>query len=55
MYEAVRRRRSIRSFRTEGEVGEGVVRRLVEAASMAPSAGNSQPWRFIVVRDKVLL
>ena len=55
MYEAVRRRRSIRSFRTEGEVGEGVVGRLVEAASMAPSAGNSQPWRFIVVRDKVLL
>ena len=32
-----------------------MARRLLEAASMAPSAGNSQPWRFIVVRDRVLL
>jgi nitroreductase len=54
-YEAVRRRRSIRRFRPEGEVKEGVVRRLVEAANMAPSAGNSQPWRFTVIRDRVLL
>ena len=54
-YETVRRRRSIRRFRPEGEVKEGVVRRLVEAANMAPSAGNSQPWRFIVAHDRVLL
>lgn len=54
-YEVVRRRRSIRRFRTEGEVEAGVAERLVEAACMAPSAGNSQPWRFIVVRDRVLL
>ena len=54
-YEVVRRRRSVRRFRTEGEVGEDVVGRLVEAACLAPSAGNSQPWRFIIVRDRVLL
>jgi nitroreductase len=54
-YEAVRQRRSVRRFRTDGEVGDGVVWRLVEAASMAPSAGNSQPWRFVIVRDGVLL
>ena len=54
-YEVVRRRRSVRRFQTEGEVGEGVVRRLVEAACLAPSAGNSQPWRFIIVRDRALL
>jgi len=53
-YEAVERRRSIRRFRT-GAVDESVVRRLVEAACKAPSAGNSQPWRFIIVRDRALL
>ena len=54
-YKVVRQRRSARRFQTGSEVGDDVVRRLVEAASMAPSAGNSQPWRFIIVRDKVLL
>ncbi|MFQ5758557.1 MAG: nitroreductase family protein [Candidatus Bathyarchaeia archaeon] len=54
-YDVVRRRRSVRRFHTDGEVGDGVVRRLVEAACLAPSAGNSQPWRFIIVRDRVLL
>lgn len=54
-YEVVRRRRSVRRFQKEGRVADGVVRRLVEAACMAPSAGNTQPWRFIIVRDRGLL
>ena len=54
-YETIRRRRSVRHFLTEEKIGDKVVRRLVEAACMAPSAGNSQPWRFIIVRDKELL
>ncbi len=54
-YEVVERRRSVRRFHTNSEVGDGVVRCLVGAACMAPSAGNSQPWRFIIVRDKMLL
>jgi len=54
-YEVVKRRRSVRRFQSDSEVGDNVVRRLVEAGSMAPSPGNSQPWRFIIIRDRRLL
>lgn len=44
------RRRMVRRFRPE-PVGDDVVRRLVDTATRAPSAGNMQPWAFVVVRD----
>lgn len=44
------RRRMVRSF-TDEPVGEDVVRRLLDTATRAPSAGHLQPWAFIVVRD----
>jgi nitroreductase len=43
-------RTSIRRF-TGQPVPEDAIRRLLEAAMQAPSAGNQQPWEFIVVRD----
>ncbi len=43
-------RRSIRSF-TEEPVSEEAIRMILEAARLAPSGENAQPWRFIVVRD----
>ena len=45
------RRRSVRSFIPE-PVSEDVVREVLEAARMAPSAQNRQEWAFIVIRDK---
>ncbi|MFW5838140.1 MAG: nitroreductase family protein, partial [Desulfovibrionaceae bacterium] len=45
--EAIRTRRSIRTY-TDEAVTEGEVRTLLEAAMQAPSAGNAQPWRFVV-------
>lgn len=54
-YEVIKRRRSVRSFQTNREIGEVIVRRLIEAACMAPSAGNTQPWRFIIIHDRKLL
>lgn len=53
VFEAIRNRRSIRSFK-KAEVSDKDVFRLIEAASCAPSAGNIQPWEFIVVRDPQL-
>lgn len=47
--EAIRGRRSIRAFGA-GEVPNEAVDKLVDAARWAPSAGNIQPWEFIVVR-----
>jgi nitroreductase len=49
--EAIRARRSIRKFKPD-PVSEEIVIQLLEAARLAPSAANTQPWRFLVVRDK---
>ena len=48
--EAIKGRRSIRSFK-KIEVSNDVVEKLIDAARWAPSAGNIQPWEFIVVRN----
>ena len=48
--EAIRQRRSIRSFRGD-PVPDDMVNEILEAARLAPSASNRQPWRFIVVTD----
>ena len=49
--EAISQRRSIRSFRSDPVPGEAI-RAILEAARLAPSGSNRQPWRFIVVTDK---
>jgi len=48
--EVVVKRRSIRKF-SEERVPEKVLNKVLDAGRWAPSAGNSQPWRFIVVTD----
>ena len=47
--EAIKGRRSIRAF-TEQPVSDEEVKTLIDAARNAPSAGNIQPWEFIVIR-----
>jgi nitroreductase len=51
VWEAIKRRRSIRRF-VPDDVPEDMVNQMLEAARLAPSASNRQPWRFLVVRDK---
>ena len=41
-------RRDVRRFRTDS-LPDGMVDRLIEIASLAPSVGLSQPWRFVTV------
>lgn len=48
--EAIKTRRSVRNF-TNQPVSDRKIEKLLEAARWAPSAGNIQPWEFIVVRD----
>lgn len=48
---AILERRSIRKY-TEEKVPMENIKELLKAAMQAPSAGNSQPWEFIVVDDK---
>lgn len=49
IFEAIRQRRSIRSY-TDEEVTEEDIKTLLEAAIRAPSACNRQTWRFVIVR-----
>ena len=50
VYEAIDSRSSVRDF-TEEDVPRSTVKKFLEAAVRAPTAGNIQPWRFYVVRD----
>jgi len=50
IYEAIRMRQSIRRYRPD-PVPDDVLNRVLDAMRLAPSAGNLQPWRFVVVRD----
>lgn len=43
-------RRDVRRFRTD-PLPDGLVERLIEVASHAPSVGNCQPWRFVRVES----
>jgi F420 biosynthesis protein FbiB-like protein len=48
--ESIQTRRSIRKFKPS-PVPEETIRRMLEAAHAAPSAHNTHPWRFVVLRD----
>lgn len=47
-------RRSIRKFKDQAVEPEKIDK-LLRAAMQAPSAGNQQPWEFIVIQDKETL
>lgn len=47
-------RRSSRWYKKE-QVPEFMVKRILEAGRFAPSAGNCQPWKFVVVREPKII
>lgn len=48
--QAILQRRSVRNFK-DTPVPEPLIRRVLEAGRAAPSAGNCQPWKFIVITN----
>lgn len=52
--EVILRRRSVRIYRKK-QVPEFMVRRILEAGRFAPTAGNGQAWKFVVLRDPELI
>jgi len=48
------KRRSVRLFQ-EKQVPREMVARIIEAGRFAPSAGNCQPWAFVVIQDQELI
>jgi nitroreductase len=51
LFEAIQKRRSIRQFKKQ-EVPEEIVEKLVEAARLAPTAGNAQSYQLVIVRQE---
>lgn len=52
IYSVIEKRRDIRIFNPQLKVLDDVLNRILGAAHLAPSVGYSQPWDFIVVRDR---
>ncbi|TFH15946.1 nitroreductase [Candidatus Bathyarchaeota archaeon] len=49
--EVIEKRRSIRKYK-DAPVPKGQILKILEAARIAPSASNRQPWHFIVVENR---
>jgi len=52
--EAIYKRRSIRRYQDK-PVSDALIREILKAGMNAPSAGNEQPWHFLVVDDRKIL
>lgn len=50
-YDVIKKRRSVRKYRKD-KIPEDVLKRILEAGRIAPSAKNIQPWKFIVIKDE---
>jgi nitroreductase len=50
VFKAIETRRSIRKYKNDS-INKDDLKKILKAAQLAPSAGNKQPWRFIVVQD----
>jgi len=51
--EVIQKRRSVRKYKKD-PIPEKALMRVLEAARLAPSGKNFQPWKFIIVKDKAL-
>ena len=51
LFETIRKRKSTRSY-MQAPVADEALIKVLNAARMAPSAGNIQPWHFIIVKDE---
>jgi nitroreductase len=52
--DAIKTRRSIRKFKPQ-LISREIILKLLEGAMFAPSAGNEQPWQFVVLDDRKIL
>ena len=55
VWEAIQGRRSIRSYKPDPVPGDLVRRLILDAGVWAPTGGNAQSWRFVVVTDPTLI
>jgi len=51
IWQTFHQRHSVRKFRPD-PVPEADIRKIIDAARLAPTSGNQQPWKFVVVRSR---
>jgi nitroreductase len=51
---AIKTRRSIRKWKDK-KVPEPIIKKIINMARYAPSSMNSQPWEFVVIKDKKII
>ncbi len=54
VFEAIRNRCAVRQFKPE-TIPDDILLKILEAARWAPSPFNTQPWEFIIIKDKETL
>jgi len=54
IWDIFQKRRSVRNFKPDAIPDSDIVK-IIDAARTAPTSGNQQPWKFLVVRDKNLI
>ena len=54
VFENIYLRRSVRNY-TPTDVPDDIIRDLIKVGTYAPSAGNRQPWRFVVIKNKEMI
>ncbi len=54
LFEAIKGRKSIRRFK-QTPVPDEDIRKILDAGRLAPSSSNTQPWSFMVIKDRLKL
>ena len=55
LMDTISKRASLKGHISNRDVEDEKIEKMLEAARLAPSARNNQPWRFIVVKDREIL
>lgn len=51
IWDVFKNRRSVRKFKPDS-IPQADILKIINAARMAPTSGNQQPWKFLIIRDK---
>jgi nitroreductase len=54
VFENIYLRRSVRNYK-QSDVPDDIIRELIKAGTYAPTAGNRQPWRFVVIKNREMI
>ena len=54
LFDAIKGRKSIRRFK-QTPVPDEDIEKILDAGRRAPSANNTQPWSFLVIKDRAVL